>query len=359
MADLGFMPDVRKILDMTPATPPDHAVVGDARRRRQRADPRLPAATPPATTSSARSTTATSSTASSSPRRWSRVDASVELMKTHGPTIVFVKTRFGVDDVTAALMNAGVRAGVAARRAHPAGRTPHARGLQARQGAGARRHRRRRSRHPRRRRRARRPLRPARTTRRTTMHRSGRTGRAGRDGTVVAFVPPSRQRVARAADRGRSTSRPCGQEQGPTRAPSVASVGVRRPRRTSERRSRDAATRRPARRVGDRTTGRRTTDRDDRPRTERTTAPSGRATDGAAAPSGPARRPPDRDGVGSHRRHRGAPSRRRPTGDPCGVDRRERASAAASVPHRATAATGGSARRRPLARRSFRPSRGR
>jgi superfamily II DNA/RNA helicase len=29
------------------------------------------------------------------------------------------------------------------------------------------------------------------------LHRSGRTGRAGRDGKVIAFVPPSRQRVAR------------------------------------------------------------------------------------------------------------------------------------------------------------------
>ena len=43
MADMGFLPEVRRLLDQTPNEPPDDVVLGDARRRDQGAHPRLPA----------------------------------------------------------------------------------------------------------------------------------------------------------------------------------------------------------------------------------------------------------------------------------------------------------------------------
>src|SRR5215210_170367 len=195
MADLGFMPDVRKLIDMTPATrqtmlwsatldgdvnelvqeylrdPARHDLVGD--EQFGNTDHRFVVTTPT-----------------------DRVDAAVELMKSHGPTMVFVKTRFGVEDVTAALMNAGVRAA-----SLHGGRTQQARSrtledfkrgkIQALVATDV----------------------AARgihvndvelvvhydlpDNEKDYLHRSGRTGRAGKDGTVIAFVPPSRQRVAR------------------------------------------------------------------------------------------------------------------------------------------------------------------
>jgi superfamily II DNA/RNA helicase len=195
MADLGFMPDVRKIIDMTPSTrqtmlwsatldgdvnelvkdylndPARHDLVGE--RDFGNIDHRF-VVTPPT----------------------DRIESAVELMKTHGPTMVFVKTRFGVEDVTAALMNAGVRAA-----SLHGGRTQQARTrtledfkrakVQALVATDV----------------------AARgihvddvdlvihydlpDNEKDFLHRSGRTGRAGKDGVVIAFVPPSRQRVAR------------------------------------------------------------------------------------------------------------------------------------------------------------------
>ncbi|MBI5087840.1 MAG: DEAD/DEAH box helicase [Actinobacteria bacterium] len=194
MADLGFMPDVRKILDMTPATrqtmlwsatldgdvndlireymnqPAMHDLVDEidngAVEHRFVVTPAM-----------------------------GRVDATVELLKNHGPSIVFVKTRFGVDDVTAALMNAGVTAGSlhGARTQQARQRTLQdfkrgkvqalvatdvaARGIHVDDVSLVVHY-------------------DLPDTAKDYQHRSGRTGRAGRDGTVVAFVPPSRQRVA-------------------------------------------------------------------------------------------------------------------------------------------------------------------
>ena len=195
MADLGFMPDVRKIVDMTPATrqtmlwsatldgdvkelvqdylrdPVRHDLVGE--EDFGNTDHRFVVTTPT-----------------------DRVEAAVELMKTRGATMVFVKTRFGVEDVTAALMNAGVRAA-----SLHGGRTQQARTrtledfkrgkVQALVATDV----------------------AARgihvddvdlvvhydlpDNEKDYLHRSGRTGRAGKDGVVIAFVPPSRQRVAR------------------------------------------------------------------------------------------------------------------------------------------------------------------
>src|SRR5215210_3054666 len=199
MADLGFMPDVRKLIDMTPETrqtmlwsatldgdvnelvkdylrdPARHDLVGEPAEGFVfgNTEHRFVVTTPT-----------------------DRVEAAAELMKTHGPTMVFVKTRFGVEDVTAALMNAGVRAAslhggrtqVARQRTLEDFKRGRVQALVATDVAA-------RGIHvddvdlvvhydlP--------------DNEKDYLHRSGRTGRAGKDGVVVAFVPPSRQRVAR------------------------------------------------------------------------------------------------------------------------------------------------------------------
>ena len=195
MADLGFMPDVRKILDMTPTSrqtmlwsatldgdvnelvreylrdPAMHDLVGEEYRgeveHRFVIQPAM-----------------------------QRLDATVELVDRHGPTIMFVKTRFGVDDVTAALMNAGIRAGSlhGARTQAARSRTLEdfkrgkvqvlvatdvaARGIHVDNVELVVHY-------------------DLPDNEKDYQHRSGRTGRAGKPGTVVAFVPPSRQRVAK------------------------------------------------------------------------------------------------------------------------------------------------------------------
>jgi superfamily II DNA/RNA helicase len=194
MADLGFMPDVRRILDMTPSTrqtmlwsatldgavnelvrdylkdPAMHDLVGEVHNgpveHRFVVQPAM-----------------------------QRLDAAVELLDTHGPTIMFVKTRFGVDDVTAALMNSGVRAGSlhGARTQQARSRTLEdfkrgkvqvlvatdvaARGIHVDNVELVVHY-------------------DLPDNDKDYQHRSGRTGRAGQSGTVVAFVPPSRKRVA-------------------------------------------------------------------------------------------------------------------------------------------------------------------
>ena len=108
---------------------------------------------------------------------------------------MFVKTRFGVDDVTAALMNAGVRAGSlhGARTQQARSRTLEdfkrgkvqvlvatdvaARGIHVDNVELVVHY-------------------DLPDNDKDYQHRSGRTGRAGQAGTVVAFVPPSRKRVA-------------------------------------------------------------------------------------------------------------------------------------------------------------------
>lgn len=195
MADLGFMPDVQAILDMTPTTRQtmlwSATLDGDVDElvRTYLVDP-------------VRHDLVDEIEGGPVEHRFvvtaptSRVDATVQLLETHGPTVVFVTTRFGVDDVTAALMNAGVRAGSlhGARSQQARNRTlsDFKRGkLQVLVATDV----------------AARGIHvddvelvvhydlPAND--KDYLHRSGRTGRAGRSGTVVAFVPPSRQRIAR------------------------------------------------------------------------------------------------------------------------------------------------------------------
>jgi superfamily II DNA/RNA helicase len=195
MADLGFMPDVRKILDMTPASRQtmlwSATLDGDVNElvREYLKDPAMHDLVGEVVSGPVEHKfVITAATA--------RVDSVVDLLKTHGPTVVFVKTRFGVDDVTAALMNAGVTAGSlhGARTQQARNRTLEdfkrgkvqvlvatdvaARGIHVDAVELVVHY-------------------DLPDNDKDYLHRSGRTGRAGRSGTVIAFVPPSRQRVAR------------------------------------------------------------------------------------------------------------------------------------------------------------------
>ena len=194
MADLGFMPDVRKILDMTPATrqtmlwsatldgdvneiirdymndPVRHDLMGDVEEAE--VDHKFVVTRPT-----------------------DRLDSAVALIEEHGPTIVFVKTRFGVDDVSEDLNRAGVKAGALHGARSQAVRQrvldDFKRGkLQALVATDV----------------AARGIHVDNVSLvlhydmpdndKDYTHRSGRTGRAGNAGLVIAFVPPSRQRLA-------------------------------------------------------------------------------------------------------------------------------------------------------------------
>ena len=194
MADLGFMPDLRKILDMTPATrqtmlwsatldgdvqeiiqdymkdPVRHDLMDDVEQAP--VDHRFVVTRPS-----------------------ERIDAAVALIEEHGPTVVFVKTRYGVDDVSEDLNRAGVKAGAlhGARSQAVRQRTldDFKRGkIQALVATDV----------------AARGIHVDNVSLvlhydlpdndKDYTHRSGRTGRAGNAGIVIAFVPPSRQRIA-------------------------------------------------------------------------------------------------------------------------------------------------------------------
>ncbi|MCU1361894.1 MAG: putative box helicase [Ilumatobacteraceae bacterium] len=194
MADLGFMPDLRKILDMTPSTRQtmlwSATLDGDVNDliHEYLKDPAMHDLVDEIDNGNVEHRFVVTPA-------MSRIDATVELLKTHGPSVVFVKTRFGVDDVTAALMNAGITAGSlhGARTQQARHRTleDFKRGkVQALVATDV----------------AARGIHVDNVelvvhydlpdTGKDYKHRSGRTGRAGQDGHVVAFVPPSRQRVA-------------------------------------------------------------------------------------------------------------------------------------------------------------------
>ncbi|HEY4333925.1 MAG TPA: DEAD/DEAH box helicase, partial [Ilumatobacteraceae bacterium] len=194
MADLGFMPDVRKILDMTPATRQTmlwsatldgdvNELIRDYMNNPVRHDLMDDADAAPVDHKFVVT------------RPSDRLDAAVALIEEHGPTIVFVKTRFGVDDVSEDLNRAGVKAGAlhGARSQAVRQRTleDFKRGrLQALVATDV----------------AARGIHVDNVSLvlhydmpdndKDYTHRSGRTGRAGNAGLVIAFVPPSRQRIA-------------------------------------------------------------------------------------------------------------------------------------------------------------------
>ena len=195
MADLGFMPDVRTILDMTPDTRQtmlwSATLDGDVKEliRDYMKDP-------------VRHDLLEDVESAPVDHRFivtrpsERLDSAVALIEEHGPTVVFVKTRFGVDDVSEDLNRAGVKAGAlhGARSQAIRQRTldDFKRGkIQALVATDV----------------AARGIHVDNVSLvlhydmpdndKDYTHRSGRTGRAGNAGLVVAFVPPSRQQLAR------------------------------------------------------------------------------------------------------------------------------------------------------------------
>ena len=109
MADMGFLPQVRKLLDLTPRRPPDAAVVGHARRRRRHARAPLPAR--PGPPRGRRRARAARPHDPRVPRgragRQGRARPPTCCAR-HGQGIVFCRTRHGADRVARQLDQAGV-----------------------------------------------------------------------------------------------------------------------------------------------------------------------------------------------------------------------------------------------------------
>ena len=185
MADMGFLPEVRRLLDQTPVRPPDAAVLGDARRRRRRARQPLPAQPRRATRSSVDGDAISDATH----LFWridesERVERAAEAIKAVGPDDRVLPHPAPGRPGRQAPRQAGVDAvAIHGGRSQPQ-RDRALRDFTTGRVAGPRRHRRRRPRHPRRRRRLRRALRPAARPQglRAPLgpHRPRRPGRRGR-----------------------------------------------------------------------------------------------------------------------------------------------------------------------------------
>ena len=162
MADLGFLPAVRRLLDRTPQQRPAAAVLGHARQgvnvlvKRFLHQPGHPRGRLGAVAGRRRwTTTCCTSTASTG------VPVLVDLTSAPGRTVVFTRTKHGAKALARQLNRSGVPDRRAARQPRPERPHPQHGGVPLRQGHHAGRHRHRRPRHPRRRRRARRARRPA------------------------------------------------------------------------------------------------------------------------------------------------------------------------------------------------------
>ena len=100
MLDLGFLPDVERLLRCTPAVAPDHALLGHDAGRRRRAGPPLHDASPPtsarwATTRRTPTRSRPSSSSSTAPTRWTRSRCSPASCRpaSRGLTIIFSRTK--------------------------------------------------------------------------------------------------------------------------------------------------------------------------------------------------------------------------------------------------------------------------
>ena len=119
MLDMGFRPVVDRIVAMTPARPPDAALLGDARRRGRPHRARATRATRAATsTPPRRERAATSSTASCAVSHEAKLDRSSPSCATteRGRTLVFVRTKRGADRLVKQLARARRRGRRDARR---------------------------------------------------------------------------------------------------------------------------------------------------------------------------------------------------------------------------------------------------
>ena len=153
MADMGFLPEVRRLLDQHAEHAPDAAVLGHPRRRRRRARAPLPAQPGPPRAAGARGGRARGRpTSSGTSTRTTASAAAAQVVARHGPTIVFCRTKRGADRVARQLDAAGVRAAAIHGDRSQAQRERALEAFHGGAGRRARRHRRRRPRHPRRRR---------------------------------------------------------------------------------------------------------------------------------------------------------------------------------------------------------------
>ena len=210
MADMGFLPQVRKLLDETnesrqtmlfSATLDGAVAVLTREYQNNAARHEVGAAEPDITLAEH--------------RFWKvepgdRVERTADLISANGPTIVFCRTRHGVDRVVKVLEKTGVRAAAihGGRSQGPA--RSGAPLLHRRSGVGAHRHRRRRPRHPRRRRRVRRALRPAgRQQGLPAPLGSHRAGRCVRPRRVTRGQPSGARRAASCSVRPASTANWC------------------------------------------------------------------------------------------------------------------------------------------------------
>ena len=222
MADMGFLPAVKRILDGTPdgrqtllfSATLDGDVDALVRRYQQR-----PGA--PRGRGHRRRTPATSATCSGACPAASARSVAAQVVDRTGPTVVFCRTTHGADRVTRQLAKEGVSAEAIHGRRSQAQRQRALAALHQGQGPRAGGHRRRRPRHPRRRRGRGRPLRPAR-----------------RPQGLRAPLGPYRPRRGRrpggvAGERGRRRSRRPQAPEGRGRR-----LAHRRPRRDTARRGR-------------------------------------------------------------------------------------------------------------------------
>ena len=161
MADLGFLPAVRRLLDQTPRNSQrllfsatlDKAI--DVLVKRFLNQPVTHEA------DSAQSPISTMDHHVLHIGREHRVPVLVDLASAPGRTVVFTRTKHGAKALTRQLNRSGVPTRRAARQPQPERPHPQHGGVPLRQGRDPGRHRHRRSRHPRRRRRAGHPRRPA------------------------------------------------------------------------------------------------------------------------------------------------------------------------------------------------------
>ena len=196
MMDMGFWPDVRRIIAALPAEPPDAALLGDdaGRSGAVRAGDRARRRSTCRSASAARRRRR-SRTAPKSCRRRRKLDWLIEhLRRPEGPVLVFSRTKIGADRLARKLAAAGVKC-----TALHADRTQDQRRIAVEgfrggtiQGAGRHRHRRARPRH-------RRhphvinyevPDSPE-----AYVHRVGRTGRADEVGQAITLVAPEERRA--------------------------------------------------------------------------------------------------------------------------------------------------------------------
>ena len=162
MADLGFLPAVRRLLGADPARRPAAAVLGHPRQGDRR-DRSSGSSLDPVTheADSAQSPVSSMAHHVLHVQREQRLPVLVELTSAPGRTVVFTRTKHGAKALARQLNKQRRPERRAARQPQPERPHPQPRRLPRRQGHHPGRDRHRRPRHPRRRRRAGRPRRPA------------------------------------------------------------------------------------------------------------------------------------------------------------------------------------------------------